>query len=65
MFDITLGPAVLVAGLVVALLLAAALVLTAAQNRRREADARPRVCRSCDLSHPPFAGYCRRCGRKL
>ena len=59
------APAVLVACLLVAVVLIAALVMTAAQNRRREAETRPRVCRSCVLSHPPFAEYCGRCGRKL
>jgi len=42
-----------------------ALVVTAKQNRRHEAQTRPRLCRSCALSHPPFANYCCRCGRML
>jgi len=42
-----------------------ALLVTARQNRRHEAQTRPRLCRSCALSHPPFANYCRRCGRML
>ena len=22
-------------------------------------------CRACHIDHPPFASYCRRCGRRL
>jgi predicted amidophosphoribosyltransferase len=25
----------------------------------------PRLCRACGAEHPPFARYCRRCGREL
>ena len=42
-----------------------ALAVTARQNRRYAAQTRMRLCRRCGLSHPPFAGYCRRCGTKL
>ena len=49
----------------VAAVLAIAFAMNAGQNRRPERDERPRLCRSCALSHPPFANYCRRCGRRL
>lgn len=42
-----------------------ALAVTAAENRRYQSKTQPRICRSCALSHPPFASYCRRCGRRL
>jgi ribosomal protein L40E len=42
-----------------------ALAVTARQNRRFAEQTRMRLCRRCALSHPPFAGYCRRCGTKL
>ena len=42
-----------------------ALAVTARQNRRYAEQTRMRLCRRCALSHPPFAGYCRRCGTKL
>jgi ribosomal protein L40E len=57
--------AVLIVVLFIAGVVAAALVLTAMQNRRHVARTEPRLCRTCALSHPPFALYCRRCGRKL
>ena len=41
------------------------LLLTAAQNRRRAEQTDPRQCRSCGTSHPPFARFCRRCGRAI
>ena len=25
----------------------------------------PRFCGDCDTIHPPYANFCRRCGRKL
>jgi ribosomal protein L40E len=42
-----------------------ALAVTARQNRRHAEQARMRLCQRCGLGHPPFAGYCRRCGTKL
>jgi hypothetical protein len=57
--------ALAVAGFIAAVL-AVAFLMTAAQNRRPGPDdSRPRLCRACALSHPPFAHYCRRCGRRL
>ena len=44
---------------------AAALLLTAAHNRRQTARTEPRTCQSCMQSHPPFAQFCTRCGKKL
>jgi hypothetical protein len=34
-------------------------------RRQFEAPMRPRGCRACLLEHPPFASYCRHCGRHL
>lgn len=42
-----------------------ALAVTARQNRRYAEQTRMRLCGRCALSHPTFAGYCRRCGMKL
>ena len=42
-----------------------ALAATARLNRRHAALTDRRTCRSCGTSHPPFAAYCRRCGRQL
>ena len=42
-----------------------ALAVAARQNRRFAEQTRMRLCRRCALNHPPFAGYCRRCGTKL
>jgi predicted amidophosphoribosyltransferase len=45
------------------LVLAVTLVLIVAPGRRGGEG--QRVCRNCGASHPPFAQFCRRCGRKL
>ena len=36
-----------------------------AQVASDELSPHTRLCRACALSHPPFAHYCRRCGRRL
>ena len=41
------------------------LIATAAQHRRHSSATELRLCSSCGASHPPFAEFCRRCGRKL
>ena len=41
------------------------LIMTASQHRRHSSATDPRTCRGCGASHPPFAEYCRRCGKKL
>jgi ribosomal protein L40E len=41
------------------------LVATAVQHRRHSAQTDQRLCRSCGTSHPAFAEYCRRCGKRL
>jgi len=38
---------------------------TAKQHRRHSEQTDQRLCRSCGAAHPPFAEYCRRCGKKL
>lgn len=41
------------------------LIVTASQHRRHSSQTDPRLCKSCGTSHPPFAEFCRRCGKKL
>ena len=41
------------------------LVITATQHRRHAGETDQRLCRSCGTSHPPFARFCRRCGRAM
>ena len=36
-----------------------------AGRRGAELAHRPRFCRACMADHPPFANYCRHCGRQL
>ena len=61
-----LFPVLLFVGCVLAAgLLVSGLLATAARGSRQAEAAAPRTCRPCALSHPPFAHYCRRCGRKL
>lgn len=52
-------------GVVAAVLVVVLLILTAAQHRRHASATEQRLCRSCGLPHPPFARFCRRCGRAL
>ena len=57
-----LGPFFIV---IVALVLLFLLVATASQHRRYLSQTQNRLCRGCGASHPNFATFCRRCGRKL
>jgi len=41
------------------------LIVTAQQHRRHSSATELRLCASCGASHPPFAEFCRRCGKKL
>jgi hypothetical protein len=41
------------------------LVATAAQHRRYSSQTQTKLCPGCGQSHPGFAQFCRRCGRKL
>jgi ribosomal protein L40E len=41
------------------------LIITAAQHRRHAGATDQRLCGACGTSHPPFARFCRRCGRAL
>jgi ribosomal protein L40E len=41
------------------------LIATASQHRRHSSQTDLRLCRGCGASHPAFAQFCRRCGRKL
>jgi hypothetical protein len=56
---------VLSLGTVAALVVAVLLLYTAFQHRRHAGATDRRLCRSCSLPHPPFARFCRRCGRAL
>ena len=49
----------------VAVVVAILLIITAAQHRRHAAATQRRMCRACGLPHPPFARFCRRCGRAI
>jgi ribosomal protein L40E len=42
-----------------------AIVRTARMHRRHSWMTQPRLCRGCGTSHPPYARFCRRCGREL
>jgi ribosomal protein L40E len=41
------------------------LIATASQHRRYSSQTQQKLCRGCGASHPGFAVFCRRCGRKL
>jgi hypothetical protein len=41
------------------------LLITAVQHRRQIDETVQRPCRSCGTAHPPFARFCRRCGRAI
>ena len=41
------------------------LIATASQHRRYSSQTQNKLCRGCGASHPGYAAFCRRCGRKL
>ena len=41
------------------------LLITAMQHRHHAEQTGQRLCRSCGTAHPPFAKFCRRCGRAI
>ncbi|HEY7089838.1 MAG TPA: hypothetical protein VH518_17200 [Tepidisphaeraceae bacterium] len=41
------------------------LIATASQHRRYSSQTQTKLCRGCGASHPGFAAFCRRCGRRL
>jgi hypothetical protein len=41
------------------------MLMRAASSQRRNALSDQRLCRGCGTSHPRFAVFCRRCGRRL
>jgi ribosomal protein L40E len=43
----------------------AAVLATALRHQDHAKLTDGRICRSCGQSHPPFAQFCRRCGKKL
>jgi ribosomal protein L40E len=59
---ISIGPFFIV---LVAAALLFLLIATASQHRRYLSQTQTRLCRGCGASHPNFATFCRRCGRKL
>jgi len=50
---------------VVAIVLLIMLLRTASMHKRHSLDTDQRLCRGCGTSHPRFAVFCRRCGRRL
>jgi ribosomal protein L40E len=50
---------------VVAIVLLILLMRTASMHKRHSLGTDQRLCRGCGTSHPSFAVFCRRCGRKL
>ena len=51
--------------ILVAAVLLFLLIATAAQHRRYSSQTQQRLCKGCGQSHPNYAVFCRRCGRKL
>jgi ribosomal protein L40E len=51
--------------LIVAVVLLFLLIKTASMHRRYTSDTDRRLCRGCGASHPAFAAFCRRCGKRL
>jgi ribosomal protein L40E len=41
------------------------LIATASQHRKYSSQTQQKLCRGCGASHPNFAAFCRRCGRRL
>jgi ribosomal protein L40E len=41
------------------------LIVTASQHKRLTSQTQSKLCRGCGASHPNFATFCRRCGRRL
>jgi ribosomal protein L40E len=50
---------------VVAAMLLVMLIWTASMHRQHSQDTDQRLCRGCGSSHPTYAQFCRRCGRRL
>jgi ribosomal protein L40E len=50
---------------IVVLIVLVLLLITASQHRRHAAETDPRMCRACGTVHPPFARFCRRCGKAI
>ena len=51
--------------LVVVTLVVAAFVVSVAVGKRNAARSRGMMCWTCGATHPPFAQFCRRCGKRL
>ncbi|HEX4796966.1 MAG TPA: hypothetical protein VH370_24460 [Humisphaera sp.] len=47
------------------IVLAVLLLMAITTGRAQRFSGRQRLCGSCGAAHPPFAQYCRRCGKKL
>ena len=67
--DVWAGPSALyplaVAAVAVVVVLLVVATAAAAQRRRQAAGTDARLCRACGMPHPPFARFCRRCGRAI
>ncbi len=46
-------------------LIVVALLVTARQHRQHARETATRLCRGCGASHPPYAQFCRHCGRRI
>ena len=53
---------IIVAAIVILFLLVRA---SGARQRRELSHAQDKVCAGCGSGHPPFAVFCRKCGKKL
>ena len=51
--------------LVILVVVIVALVLIFSSGRRGGSSFIGRTCRDCGAAHPPFARFCRRCGKRL
>jgi hypothetical protein len=51
--------------LIILVVVIVALVLIFSTGRRGGTALIGRTCRDCGAGHPPFARFCRRCGKRL
>ena len=56
-------PKFLVAAAVVVLLVM--ILISSPRHKRELTRAEDKVCGACGTGHPPFAQFCRKCGKKL
>jgi hypothetical protein len=51
--------------LIVLVVVIVAVLLIFGSGRRGTGSLAGRACRDCGTGHPPFARFCRRCGKRL